>query len=338
MHIAQNMGALACPDFYVGSLRIAGRAMLAPMAGVTDASMRRIACRRGAALTFSEMVASEMFLDCEAESRLRADGRGVTPNAVQLVGWDACAMAETARAVESTGAKLIDINMGCPARRVAGKLAGAALMQNLDTASRIVEAVAEAVKIPVAVKTQLGWDPSCRNATELARRAETAGAQMITVHARTRCQFYNGAADWPALREIVAAVKIPVVANGDCESLEDAREMLAASGAAAVMIGRAAIGAPWRVGAISRALICGGPLHELSASERRDDALEHLDSLLSTLGERAGLRHARKHLAAYVEAEGAAAPLRRELVTTENPERAKALIADAFDEDLRRAA
>ena len=125
-------------------------------------------------------------------------------------------MAETARAVESAGAELIDINMGCPARRVAGKLAGAALMQNLDTASRIVEAVAEAVKIPVAVKTRLGWDESCRNAAELARRAEAAGAQMITVHARTRCQFYNGAADWPALREIVAAVKIPVVANGDC--------------------------------------------------------------------------------------------------------------------------
>ena len=193
--------------------------MLAPMAGVTDAGMRRIACRRGAALTFSEMVASEMFLDGEEESRLRADGCGVTPNAVQLVGWDARAMAETACAVESTGAELIDINMGRPARRVAGKLAGAALMQNLDTASRIVEAVAAAVKIPVAVKTRLGWDPSCRNAAELARRAEAAGAKMITVHARTRCQLYNGAADWPALREIVAAVKIPVVVGGKLAAL-----------------------------------------------------------------------------------------------------------------------
>ena len=181
--------------------------MLAPMAGITDAGMRRIACRRGAALTFSEMVASEMFLDGEEESRLRADGRGVAPNAVQLVGWDACAVAQTARAVEATGADLIDINMGCPARRVAGKFAGAALMQSLDAAARIVEAAAAAVKVPVTVKTRLGWDEFCRNARKLACLAESAGAKMITVHARTRCQFYNGAADWPAVGEIVEAVE-----------------------------------------------------------------------------------------------------------------------------------
>ena len=168
--------------------------------------------------------------------------------------------AETARAVEAAGADLIDINMGCPARRVAGKLAGAALMQNLDAAARIIEAAAEAVQIPVTVKTRLGWDESRRNAAELARRAEATGAKMVTVHARTRCQFYNGAADWAAVGEIVEAVKIPVVINGDGKTVQDARKMLAASGASAVMIGRGAIGAPWRVGAISRALSSGGPL------------------------------------------------------------------------------
>src|SRR5271163_1696781 len=199
MSIAQNLGAASAnAPISLGRLRLVGRAMLAPMAGVTDVGMRRIASRRGATLTFSEMVASGAFLDGDDESRLRAESEGVSPNAVQLVGHAPTAMAETARRVEAAGAEIIDINMGCPARRVAGALAGSALMRDLDAASRILEAVVEAVAVPVTLKTRLGWDDADRNAAALAHRAEAVGVKMITIHARTRCQFYQGAADWRA--------------------------------------------------------------------------------------------------------------------------------------------
>ena len=305
--------------------------MLAPMSGVSDLGMRRAASRFGATLAFSEMVASETFLDGEAESRLRAEGDGVVAHAVQLVGREPAAMGEAARRVEGAGAQIIDINMGCPARRVAGGLAGAALMRDLDHASRLIESVVAAVKAPVSVKMRLGWDEGERNAPQLARRAEGAGAAMITVHGRTRRQFYRGRADWRAVGEVVAAVRLPVVVNGDCASLEDARAMLAASGARAVMIGRAAIGAPWIVGAIARALQSGAPLEQPPLGERRDAALSTFGSLLLGMGRRAGLRHARKHLAAYAEKAGAAPAIRAALVTSEDADCAMALLARAFE-------
>ena len=328
MGYAQELGNPVA--FTVGQIPLDGRAMLAPMSGVSDLAMRRIARRFGAALVFSEMVAAVTYLEGDAEATMRAEGDGVSPHAVQLVGSDVDALAETARRVEAAGAALIDVNMGCPARRVSGALAGAALMRDLGEAERILAAIVKAVSVPVTVKMRLGWDENSKNAPELARRAQRAGVRMATVHGRTRAQFYSGRVNWLAARAVVEAVAIPVVVNGDCTSLGDARAMLEQSGASAVMIGRAALGAPWLVGAVSRALTNGGPLRLPSVAERLEAALEHLDWLIDKLGPRAGLRHARKHLAAYAGTAGAPAELQRNLVTTDEPARARDLLESAF--------
>lgn len=322
----------------IGAIKLDGRAMLAPMSGVSDLAMRRIARRFGAALVFSEMVAAETYLEGDTEAFMRAEGDGVSPHAVQLVGRDPRALAEAARRVEAGGAAIIDVNMGCPARRVAGVLAGAALMRDLDDAERILSSVVEAVSVPVTVKMRLGWDETSLNAPELARRAERAGVRMATVHGRTRAQFYAGRADWRAARAVVDAVAMPVVVNGDCTGLEEARAMLAQSGASGVMIGRAAVGAPWLVGAVSKALTQSGPLRLPSREDRREVAMEHLDWLIEKLGPRGGLRHARKHLSAYAQVAGAPPRLRRDLVTADDPASARDLLDRSFDEGPLEAA
>src|SRR3984957_18644124 len=333
---AQYLGV--SPPITVGTIRLEGRALLPPMSGVPDLAMRRIARRFGAALVLSEMVAAETFLRGDAEASVRAEGEGLAPHAVQLVGCDATALAETARRVVDAGAVLIDVNMGCPSRRVSGALAGAALMRDLDNAERLIATVVEAVSVPVTVKMRLGWDETSLNAPEHARRAERAGAQVGTVPGRTLSQFYDGRADWAAVRAVVTSVAIPVIVNGDCATAEDARAMLALSGAAGVMIGRAAVGAPWLVGALARALDKGGPAREPSLNERREAALEHFDWLIGKLGPRTGLRHARKHLAAYADQAGADKTLRRELVTSEDMAQTRRLLARAFDRDWARQA
>jgi nifR3 family TIM-barrel protein len=307
----------------IGGLQLDGRAFLAPMAGVTDLAMRRLARRFGASLAFSEMVASSDFSKGGRESLLRSQGGGVSPHAVQIAGCEAADMAEAARLVEAEGADLIDINMGCPAKRVVGGAAGSALMRDLDHAASLIRAIVQAVKIPVSVKMRLGWDDSSLNAPELARRAELEGARMITVHGRTRSQFYRGDADWAAIRPVVEAVSLPVVANGDCRTPQDAAAMLASSGAQAVMIGRAALGRPWLVGDIAHFLRTGRERPAPLPETRREAAKEHYATLLDLMGSRQGLRHARKHLAAYADVAesqgfGLDAEARRRLVGSED--------------------
>lgn len=332
MDIAQNLAIdpeASRRSIEVGGVTLDGVAFLAPMSGVTDIGMRRAAKAFGAAMVVSEMVASDEYARGSREARLRAEGQGVDPHVVQLAGCDPRWMAEAARLAEASGAALIDINMGCPAKKVTGGYAGSALMRAPELALRLIEATVAAVKIPVTLKMRLGWDHDSLNAPHLARKAEDAGVRMVSVHGRTRQQFYNGRADWAAIRAVKQAVRVPVVANGDCASLEDAQAMLRASGADAVMVGRAALGQPWLVGAIARALR-GAPAAAPNAAQRRDAALGHFESLLDALGAEHGLRHARKHLSAYAQHAGAPEKLRLALVTTSQAGQARRLLAEAF--------
>ncbi len=322
------------PPLAIGSLSLDGRAILAPMSGVTDVGMRRIARRFGASLVVSEMVASDDYVRGDEETRVRAEGEGVAPHVVQIAGCDPYWMGEAAKLAEASGAAMVDINMGCPAKRVTGGYAGSALMLDLDHALSLVRATVGAVQIPVTLKMRLGWDDASLNAPELARRAEAEGVQLVTVHGRTRMQFYKGRADWAAIRAVRAAISIPLIANGDCETAQDARAMLAASGADGVMIGRAALGRPWLIGDIARALDAL-PGCTPNDAERAGAAVEHLDTLIDLMGPLAGLRHARKHLAAYADhalrGDVSRASERLRLVTTDNPTEARSLLASFFD-------
>ncbi len=274
------------------------------MAGVTDLGMRRVAQRFGASMTVSEMVVGDYLAKGEPASLMRAAGQGLVPHVVQIAGCRPEALAEGARIAEGSGAVAIDINMGCPAKKVTGGLAGSALMRDLDAAIRLIAATVAAVNVPVTVKMRLGWDTDCLNAPALAARAEREGVAMVTVHGRTRNQFYNGRADWAAVAAVKRAVTIPVVVNGDCASPADAMAMLELSGADAVMIGRAAVGRPWLVGQIA-AFLRGDPATGPTMAERRDAALDHYETVLSLLGLEKGHRHARKHLCAYADHVGA---------------------------------
>ena len=307
----------------IGPLVLDGRAFLAPMSGVTDHGFRKIARRFGASVVVSEMVASDEFVKGDAEYTLRAEGAGITPHIVQLAGCDPHWMGEAARLAEANGADVIDINMGCPAKRVTGGYAGSALMRDLDHALALIDATVSAVHIPVTVKMRLGWDDASINAPELAKRAEDAGVALVTVHGRTRCQFYKGHANHAAIAAVKDAVSIPIVCNGDVETVERARAVRSLAKADAVMIGRAALGRPWLVGRIARGLEGADP-GDPSIAIQADAVIEHYESLLSAMGEKAGLRHARKHLAASLEHWGAEgigfdAQERQAILTGETP-------------------
>lgn len=306
----------------IGNLSLRDPVLLAPMAGVTDLPFRRQVARYGAGMMVSEMIASREIATGDARARAKAEiegGLGLT--SVQIAGREPHWMAEAAKLAEGLGAPVIDINMGCPAKKVTGGLSGSALMRVPDLALRLIEAAAEAVSVPVTLKMRLGWDATTRNAPDLARRAEGAGIAMIAVHGRDRCQFYEGRADWDAIGETVRAVSIPVIANGDIGSAADAREALARSGAAGVMIGRAARGKPWLVARIAAAL-AGRRLPDApDAAAQIELICAHYEDMLSFYGIEVGRRCARKHLGWRLDHAPGAKPLIARLMREESPDR-----------------
>ena len=326
-------------SFSVGPTHLDPPVALAPMAGITDRPFRDLVRSFGAGLVVSEMVASQEMVQAKPGVREKAElSADVENTSVQIAGREAYWMAEAARRVAGSGARMIDINMGCPAKKVTNGYSGSALLKTPDHALSLIEAVVEAVDVPVTLKTRLGWDDNCLNAADVARRAQDAGVQMVTIHGRTRCQFYKGQADWAAIAEVRNAISVPLLANGDIVDAATARQALRASGADGVMIGRGVQGKPWLLAQVA---------HELWGSAAPDIPIQgdfvdmvskHYEAMLAFYGSDLGLRVARKHLGWYMDEAGTPTTLRREVLTAKSPAEVLRLLPAALQDQTQEDA
>ncbi|HEX6217830.1 MAG TPA: tRNA dihydrouridine synthase DusB [Sphingomicrobium sp.] len=323
----------------VGPVRIAAPVILAPMTGVTDLPFRRVVKRYGAGLTVGEMIASQAMVRETRQAMQKALwDPSEQPVSLQLAGCEPAVMAEAARLNEQRGAAIIDINMGCPVKKVVNGEAGSALMRDLPLAAKLIDATVKAVKIPVTLKMRMGWDHSNLNAPDLARIAEDLGVQMITVHGRTRCQMYKGSADWSFIRKVKEATSLPVIANGDICSLADAREALRQSGADGVMIGRGAYGKPWLLAQAMADLTDGGVRPDPSLDEQLDVILGQYQDMLSLYGTHTGVNLARKHLGWYTKGLPGSAEFRNKVNQQDDPAVVMAMLREFYAPWLQRSA